>query len=299
MNDTTIDLDGHEIELSHTDKILFPETGLTKWDLIDFYRRVAKTALPYYLNRPLTMQRFPDGIGQHGFFQKHTPSYFPDWIARHQLPKEDGTVSYVVANKPATLVYLANQACITPHLGLARLDQPDRPDRLIFDLDPSDRDFDKVRSVAKHIKKLLDELKLPSFVMTTGSRGLHIIVPLNRSARFDAVRGFAQALARRLSEQHPQEITVEHRKKSRGSRVFVDTLRNAYGQTAVAPYAVRAIEGAPVATPLRWDELNDGNLDAQRYTMKNLFRRLGQIKNPWSAMDHRASDIGGACKTLF
>lgn len=280
----TVTLDGHEIALSNLDKVLFPESGLTKGDLITYYRRIADRALPHFRGRPLTMQRFPDGIAASGFFQKAIPDHFPGWIDRVTMTKEDGRIDHVVANSGAFLVYLANQGCITPHLGLARTGKPDHPDRLVFDLDPSDDDFAKVRDAARRLKDLLDSLELVSFVQTTGSRGLHIVVPLDRSADFDRTREFAHGVASHLAERHDDSLTVAQRKDKRGNRVYLDTLRNAYGQTAVAPYAVRAREGAPVATPLRWDEVARSDLDPQGYSITTLFRRLAQIDDPWAGL---------------
>lgn len=298
MNGDTITVGGHSIELSNRGKVFFPESGLTKGDLVEYYHRIAEVALPHYRDRPLTMQRFPDGIGEEGFFQKDVPDYFPDWVERVTLDKENGTVNYVLANNAATLVYLANQGCITAHLSLARRDKPNHPDRLVFDLDPSDDDFGKVQDASKRFKDLLDELNLASFVQTTGSRGLHVVVPLDRSADFDAVRDFARALTECLAERHADTLTIEQRKKRRGDRVFLDYLRNAYGQTAVAPYAVRAIEGGPVATPLRWDEVRAGDLGPQGYSMTNIFRRLAQIDDPWAGMAHQARSIDAAQRRL-
>lgn len=297
-NSETITVDGHEIELSNLDKILFPDSGITKGDLVDYYRRIAPVALPHWRGRPLSMHRFPDGIGEDGFFQKEVPGYFPDWIDRIELPKQDGTVTYAVADNAATLVYLANQGCITPHLSLARRDKPDHPDRLIFDLDPSDDDFAKIQRAAKRVRALLDDLDMASFVQTSGSRGLHVVVPLDRSADFDEARTFARDAAERLVERYPQEFTVEQRKDKRGDRVFLDYLRNAYGQTSVAPYAVRAIEGAPVATPLRWSEAGAGDLDPRKYTLRNIFRRLSRIDDPWEQLPRRRYSISAAAKRL-
>jgi len=294
----SIAVDGHEIELSNLDKVLFPKSGLTKGDLVEYYRGIANVALPHYRDRPLTMQRFPDGLAEEGFFQKQVPDHFPDWIDRVELDKQDGTVTYLVADSAATLVYLANQGCITPHLSLARRDKPDNPDRLIFDLDPSDNDFAKVREAAKRLKSLLDELELASFVQTTGSRGLHVVVPLDRAGDFDTTRDFARALVECLSARHPDALTVEQRKVKREDRVFLDYLRNAYGQTAVAPYAVRPIEGAPVATPLRWDEVKAADLDARSYSIDNIFRRLAQIGDPWSGMARTACSVAAARRRL-
>lgn len=280
----TIVAGGREVAISSPDKVLFPDGGLTKRDLAQYYARIAPTALPHCRGRPLTMQRFPDGIDGEGFFQKHVPEHFPDWIERVELPKRDGTVTHAVIGEPAALVYLADQACITPHVALARADAPGRPDRLIFDLDPSDGDFGKVQEVALALKRALDARDLPSFVTTTGSRGLHILLCLDASVEVDALRPFARGLARDLAGASPSLATVEQRRDRRGDRVLIDTFRTAFGQTAVAPYGVRARTGAPVATPLRWDEAFAADLTADRYTVRSIFRRLGQMADPWAGL---------------
>lgn len=288
MSDTCLTIDGRSIALSHRDKVLFPETGLTKGDLIDYYARIASHALPHFQRRALTMHRFPDGIEEDGFFQKKIPAYFPDWIDRITLPKEGGEVTHVVANDAATLVYLANQGCITPHLALAKCDTPDRPDRMIFDLDPSDNDFGKVQSVAKGLRAILDAHDLSGFVQTTGSRGLHVWIPLDGSTGFDAVRQAARRMAEIVVADLPDLATLEHRKANRGTRVFIDILRNAYGQTSVAPYGVRARTGAPVATPVTWQEALAPDMKPRKYGIGNIFRRLGQIDDPWSGLGETA-----------
>lgn len=298
MTDKTIKIGGHEITVGNLDKVFFPESGLTKGDLIDYYRRIAEVALPHWRGRPLSMHRFPDGIAGKSFFQKDMPDYFPEWVERKALRKQNGSVTYVVANNAATLVYLADQGCITPHVGLSRVDDIDAPDRLIFDLDPSGDDFAVVQGAARKLKDLLDELELDCFVQTTGSRGLHVVVPLDRSADFDEVRSFARMVADHLAEQHKDELTVEQRKQARGERVFLDYLRNAYGQTAVAPYAVRAIEGAPIATPLTWPEALAEGLSPRQYTTRNIFRRLGQKDDPWADIGRRGKSITDARKQL-
>lgn len=292
--DTTVSVEGHDIALSNTDKVLFPESRITKGELVEYYRRIADVCLPHFVDRPLSMHRFPDGIAEPGFFQKDVPDYFPDWVERARLAKEDGTVSYVVANNAATLVYLANQACITPHLALARRDRPNHPDRMIFDLDPSDDDFEKVREAAQRLKGLFDKIEVGCFVQTTGSRGLHVLVALDRSAPFDTVRDFAGTIADNLAAAHPDLLTTEQRKHKRGDRVFLDILRNAYGQTAVAPYAVRSLETAPVATPLDWSEVGRSDLGPRSYTIGNVLRRLAQKRDPWAGLDRRAVGLGAA-----
>lgn len=294
MSDKTITVDDRQIELKRPGKRLFPRDGITKAGLIDYYRRIADVALRHYRDRPLTMHRYPDGIEAEGFFQKDLPEHFPEWIERVRLPKKNGQVTHVLANDAATLVYLAEQASITPHLALARADRPDHPDRMVFDLDPSDDDFAKVQRVARLLRRTLERLQLPAFVQTTGSRGLHLVVPLDRSEDFDAVRDFAGEVARQLAEEQPELVTVEQRRRKRDKRVYLDIQRNAYGQTAVAPYAVRARPGAPVATPLNWHEVGKAKLGPQRYRLDNLFRRLSQITDPWSGIARHACSVARA-----
>jgi bifunctional non-homologous end joining protein LigD len=293
-----IEVDGHEIELSNSAKVLFPEAGLTKGDLLDYYRRIAPVMLPHLAGRPLSFERFPDGIGAKGFMQKNAGAHFPGWIRRARVAKEDGEVEHVLADDAATLAYLANQACLTIHVGLARTDRIDHPDRLVIDLDPSDDDFSKVKRAAQAARRLLEECALVPFLQTTGSRGLHVWVPLERRAPFAEVRAFATALAERLVAQCPHERTTEQRKVERGTRVFLDVARNAYAQTAVAPYSVRALPEAPVATPLDWSELDDPKLGPRRYTLANMFHRLGQKVDPWAEIERHARPLAAAQRQL-
>jgi len=286
----TVTAGDREIEISNADKVLFPGDGITKLDLARYYAQVADTALPHYRDRPLSLQRFPDGIGESGFFQKNTPDYFPDWIERVDLPKEGGTVTHAIANEAATLVYLADQGCITLHLALARAESPKHPDRMVFDLDPSDEDFGKVQEAASAVRDALDARGLASFVSATGSRGLHVVLALDGSVDVDALRPFARGLAAEVAEAHPDLATTEQRKDKRGDRVLIDTFRTAYGQTAVGPYTVRARRGAPVATPLRWDEALASDMTPDRYTIGSVMRRLGQTDDPWKAIGDDAID---------
>ena len=287
------------VEVSSPDKVLFPESGLTKGDLVDYYRRVAEWMVPYLKDRPLTLHRFPDGIDHAGFVQQHAPDYYPDWIARATVEKEEGgTVTHAVASDAASLVYLANQNVITPHVWLSRVDRPRHPDRLIFDLDPPGGDFDAVRRAAFAVRELLEELGLPAFVMATGSKGLHVVTPLDRRADFDAVRDFVRDASEVLAQRYPADLTVEQRKAKREGRVFLDPLRNTYAHTAVAPYAVRAKPGAPVATPLDWDEVKDPKMQPGRYTIENLFRRLARKEDPWAGMGRRACGLTAARRRL-
>jgi len=279
-----IKVGSHTVEISNAEKVFFPEQGITKGDLIDYYLRIADTMLPYIRERPITMHRFPDGIEGEGFYEKEAPDYFPGWVKRVSVKlKEDGSQLEIVCDNAATLAYLADQACITPHVWLSRADRLNHPDRMILDLDPSGNDFEQVRSAARLLKNLLEEIGLLPFVMTTGSRGLHVVVPLDRSADFDTVRTFAQDAARLLANREPDVFSIEPRKGRRRGRLFLDYLRNAYAQTAVPPYAVRPKPGAPVATPIDWSELT--NVSPQQYTIQNIFRRLDRKSDPWKGID--------------
>jgi bifunctional non-homologous end joining protein LigD len=227
------------------------------------------------------MQRFPDGIEREGFFHKDVPNYFPDWIPTVSVEKEKGRITHLLCDNSATLVYLANQACITPHIWLSRKEKLHHPDRMIFDLDPG-RDFESVLEAASCLRALLEEIGLRTLVMTTGSRGLHLVVPLDRKSDFDVVRSFARDVAEACASRHHERLTTEQRVNKRRGRVFLDVMRNAYAQTAVAPYALRAKPGAPVATPIEWDEVAQGDFSARRYTLKNIFRRLDDKGDVWA-----------------
>jgi bifunctional non-homologous end joining protein LigD len=300
MNDKQIKIGSRVFEVSNLEKPMFPDINFTKGELIDYYRDIAEVMLPHMQDRPISMERYPDGIEEEGFYAKQVPDYFPDWIDRASVEVlESGeTQPQVVCNQKATLIYLADQACITPHPWLSRRDRLHHPDKLIFDLDPPSEEFEPVRKAAKAIRQVLDEIDLPSFVMTTGSKGLHVVVPLDRSAGFDSVRAFAKDLAVQVADRQPELFTTETRKKKRKGRLFLDYLRNAYAQTSVSPYALRARPGAPVATPLDWDELNDPDLHSQSYTVKNIFRRLGQKDDPWKDIWRHAHGSEGLSEKL-
>lgn len=287
MPPDSLDVYGRRLAVDNMDKVLFPDAGYTKGDLVDYYTRIAEVALPYLRDRPVAVRRFPDGLDEAGFFQKNADQHVPAWVERAHIEKvEGGTLEHLVIDEPATLAFLAGQAAIELHPWLARAHSLEHPDQLILDLDPpSPSDTTAARDAAHRVHELLDELGLISLVKTSGSKGFHIHVPLAARASFDRVRDIARSIATLAARRHPDQLTTAHRIEDRGRRVFVDHLRNAYGQTAVAPYSVRAKPGAPVATPLRWDELTD--VEPQSYTLANLFRRLGQTHDPWQ--QHRNS----------
>jgi bifunctional non-homologous end joining protein LigD len=275
-------VDQREIEISRPEKVLFPEDGITKGELVEYYARIAPRMLPHLRDRPLTLERYPNGIGTKRFFQKEVSSYFPKWIRRVTVKKVGGTVTHAVGNDTATLVYIANQACVTPHVFLSRLDKLEVPDQMVFDLDPQGDDFELVRATARAFKQLLDELGLPAFLKTTGSRGLHVVIPLQRKESFDSVRDFARQLAGIVVRQAPEERTMEQLKANRGGRVFIDTNRNGYAQLVAPAYAVRPRKGAPVSVPLDWSELEKKNLRSNSFTIRTVFARLDKVEDPWA-----------------
>ncbi len=296
----------YNIEITNSAKEIFPLSHITKGEIVNYYVRIADTMVPHMKNRLISMQRFPNGINHESFFQKNIGDYFPAWIKNVSVKKQtEGVVHYAVCNDAATLVYLANQLCLTPHIWLSKADKLDYPDRMIFDLDPATahdvttkKDFDSVRKTAFLIKEALEQLDLIPFVMTTGSRGVHVVVPIKRQYTFDEVRDFARDIAQLLVNEYPKELTLEVRKEKRRGRIFMDVLRNAFGQTGVAPYAIRAREGAPIATPITWQELKSPTMHAQRYTIKTIFRRLTQRGDPWKEIDASAQSITQARKKL-
>lgn len=273
-----------EVDITNPDRLLFPRDKYTKADLVDYYRRIAPFMLPFIRDRPVVMVRHPRGIDAKGFFQKNAPRGAPSWLRTEKLPKQGGQVEHVVCEKAADLIYLANLSCITIHVWLSRIDRPDRPDRLILDLDPGSNDFQLVKEAAILARRLLSEDGLDSFVMTTGSRGLHVVAPLDRSADFNTVRSYAAEVAEEMVEMDGR-LTTERSVEEREGRLLVDVFRNSYAQTAVAPYAVRAKDGAPVATPLRWEELDDPDLGPQSFNIRNVWRRTAA--DPWESIEGR------------
>jgi bifunctional non-homologous end joining protein LigD len=291
------------VRITHPDKVLFPDDGITKADLAGYYQTVAPVMLPLVSGRPVTMQRFPNGIGKGGFLQKQVGEYFPDWIERATAPNRrtrSGTtrdeVTYMVCRTADDLVYLANQACITPHVWLSRTPDIHHPDQLVFDLDPASTDLRVLRSAAAALRGLLDELGLPSFLKSSGSRGLHVVVALVPEAETDAVKGFSMAVAEALAARHPDDLTTEGRIADRHGRLYLDIGRNGYAQTMAAPYAVRALPGAPVSVPLDWSELDE--FDPRRHTLRTIADRLAQ-PDPWAGISRAALPLDPARDRLI
>jgi bifunctional non-homologous end joining protein LigD len=278
------------VEISNPGKVLFPEPGCTKLDLAEYYAEVAPVMLPHVRDRPMNLHVFPQGVDQRGFFLQDIPDHFPDWIGRITVPKRGGTVTHAVAREPATLPYMAGQNVITPHLWSSRVDMLDRPDHVVMDLDPpADGSFDDIRAAAHEAGDALRDKGLHPFAMVTGSRGIHVLAPLRRTADYDRVRAFARELAEELVDANPDQLTLEHRIENRGGRIYVDVLRNARVHTVAAPYAARPRPGAPVATPLEWDELADRELSPRKWSIKTLPRRLEELGgDPWADVRRHA-----------
>jgi bifunctional non-homologous end joining protein LigD len=286
------------VEVTHPDRVLFPADKITKRDLVDYYGDVAEMMLPHLRGRPLSVQRFPRGIGEQGFVQQDFADSLPEWMSGVEVAKEGGSVVHPLAEHREALRWLANQNCITLHMWQSRQDRLHNPDRLVFDLDPSDTDFAVVRATARTTAGVLDDLGLACYVQTTGSRGLHVVSPVRPDTDFDSVRQFARGVAEVVAADDAKHRTVEVRRDKRGGRVYLDIMRNAYAQTAVVPYSVRARAGAPVATPLEWDELDARGLRADRFTISDVPKRLAGQRDPWADMSRHARSLRGPAERL-
>jgi bifunctional non-homologous end joining protein LigD len=275
------------VRITHPDRMVFAEAGVTKLDLARHYERVAAVMVPHIRDRPLALQAYPNGIGEPGFFMKAVPSYFPSWIGRVTVPKKGGTITHVLAQDAATLVYLAGQNVVTLHNWLSRADEPRRPDRLTIDLDPSGGSFAEVRAAARMAGERLRDVGLVPFAMTTGSRGIHVVCPLRRGPTFSDVHGYARRLAEAMVADDPRHLTLEWHKAQRGARIYLDVNRIAYAQHAVAPYSVRPRSHAPVAVPLHWEELSDQSLKPDCWTIADIGARV-QDGDPWRGINRRA-----------
>lgn len=292
MKEGPLEIHGRTIDVSSVDKVFFPDAGITKGDLLDHYRSVAEVMIPHLRGRPLTLQRFPDGIHGSGFYQKDASDHFPDWVRTVEVEKRsgEGTVDHVVCDDEATLLYLVDQGTITFHVGPARADGLDQPDVMVFDLDPpEDADLGDLRAGVRQVSDLMSQVGFTPFLQTTGSKGFHVLAPVERGPGFDRVREVARTIAGVLADREPERLTTAQRKSKRQGRIYLDVGRNAFGQTYVAPYSVRPRPGAPVATPIDRREL--GRVEPTMYTVRNISRRLGQKADPWQDLHDAASDL--------
>lgn len=274
------------VRLSHPEKVLFPDAGFTKRDLAEHLERVAERMLPHVARRPLTLRRCPDGIAEDCFFQKHSMKGMPSAVKTVELPEKNGTGTYLYVEDAEGLLALAQLGAIELHVWGSHIDRPERADRLVFDLDPGEGvAFERVIDAARDVRDRLRALDLESFPLLTGGKGIHVVLPLDRHHGFDEVRSFAGSLAKRMAAEHGDRYIAKASKDQRAGLVFIDYLRNGLGATAIAPYSPRSRKGAPIAVPLRWDELGDQE-SGGAYGMGDLARRLGTLKSdPWQGYD--------------
>jgi bifunctional non-homologous end joining protein LigD len=267
--------------ITHPEKILFPEDGITKGELASYYEMIAPVMLPHLRRRPITMERFHRGIAAPGFFQKDVSKGFPDWLVRVEVPKKDGTVHHPIANDTRSLLWLANQNSITIHVWPSRTPNLYNPDICIFDLDPSNDALEPLRAAALNLRDLLAELGLPSWIKTSGSKGFHIAVPLDGKSDFGTVARFAHAVGTIMVKRYPEKLTQEFHKVDRGGRILVDTGRNGYSATYAATYTVRARPGAPVSAPCTWEELERGEVGPKTFALRTMGQRIADVGDLW------------------
>jgi bifunctional non-homologous end joining protein LigD len=284
--------------ITHPEKVLFPDEGITKGDLASYYEAIAPVMVPHIRTRPVTMERYPAGIGRKGFFHKDVSKGFPSWLKRVEVPKNDGTVHHPIVTNTRSLLWIANQNAITLHVWSSRAPTLYHPDICVFDLDPSEEDPPALRAAALGLRDLLAELGLPSWVKTSGSKGFHIAVPLDRGAHGGEVSSFAHAVGRALVARDPAHLTQEFSKGDRGSRIYVDTGRNGYSATWAAPYTVRAKPGAPVSAPCTWEELERGEVGPRSVTLRTMAKLLADVGDLWLKMRRRGRSLRRAIERL-
>jgi bifunctional non-homologous end joining protein LigD len=271
--------------ISHPEKVLFPDDGITKGELAEYYERIASVMLPHIRGRPITMERYPAGIGKPGFIQKDVSKGFPSWLERVAVPKRGGSVHYALAGDVRSLLWLANQNSITPHVWASRVPNLYTPDLCVFDLDPSRDDPEGLKRAALAVRAVLDELDLPSFVKTSGSKGFHIVVPLDASNDFEQAARFAHGVGALLVKRHPDMLTQEFIKADRAGRILVDIGRNRPGATFAVVYAVRPKAGAPVSAPCTWREVELGQAGPQTFRLRDMARRIAEVSDLWSDIE--------------
>jgi bifunctional non-homologous end joining protein LigD len=286
------------VTISHPDKVLFPEDGITKGELAGYYQALAPVMLPHLRGRPVTMERYPSGIGKPGFLQKDVSRGFPEWLERIEAPKKGGVVHYPLVGDLRSLLWLANQNCITPHVWTSRAPKLYYPDICVFDLDPAEDEPDVLRAAAVAVRDLMRDLRLRTWVKTSGSKGFHIVVPLDGSAGYEEVAAFAGRAAKALVEQDPRHLTLEFNKADRDGRIFVDVGRNGWGATFAAAYAVRAKPGAPVSAPCTWEELERGEVSPRTFSLRSMEERVAQVGDLWKDLGRHAHSLRGVIEKL-
>jgi len=287
--------------ISHPDKLLFPEDGITKGEVAAYYASIAPLMLPHLRARPVTMERFPNGIAAGGFLQKDVSKGFPEWLERVEAPKRGGVVHYPLINDDRSLEWMANQNCITPHVWASRNPKLYQPDVCVFDLDPSaEEELDILRGAALQVRDVLAELDpdLPSWVKTSGSKGFHIVVSLDPSLGFDEVAAFALGVARVMVARDPEHLTLEFNKVDRGGRIYVDVGRNGYSATFAAAYALRPKGGAPVSAPCTWEEIERGEVSPRTFSLRTMPARVDAVGDLWADVPKRRRSLRRAIKSL-
>jgi bifunctional non-homologous end joining protein LigD len=287
------------VRITHPEKVLFPDDGITKGELAAYYEAIAPVMVPHIRARPITMERYPAGIGRKGFIQKDVSKGFPAWLKRVEVPKKDGTVHHPIVTDTQSLLWITNQNCITPHVWTSRAPDLYQPDVCVFDLDPSREDEpDILRAAALALRDVLEELGLPSWVKTSGSKGFHIVVPLDGKTGMGEVARFAHAVGGFLVKRDPQHLTQEFSKADRGGRILVDTGRNGYSATFAAAYAVRAKPGATVSAPCTWEEIEHGRVGPRSFTLRTMPARIDEVGDLWSGMRRRKRSLGRPIERL-
>jgi bifunctional non-homologous end joining protein LigD len=289
---------GERNVITHPEKVLFPDDGITKGELASYYESIASVMLPHMRARPVTMERYPRGIGSQSFWQKDVSKGFPDWLQRVEVPKKGGTVNHPIVTDTRSLLWLANQNSITPHVWTSRAPDLYHPDICVFDLDPSEENPSTLRDAALALRGLLEELGLPTWVKTSGAKGFHIVVPLDRKSDFGQVSRFTQAVGALLVARDPEHLTQEFSKKDRGRRILIDTGRNAYSATFAAAYAVRARPTAPVSAPCTWEEIENGTVAPGTFTLRTMAERMTKVGDLWSDMRKRRRSLDRAIAKL-
>lgn len=284
--------------ITHPEKLLFPADGITKGELARYYAAVASAILPHLRGRPVTLERFPAGIERKGFIQKDIARMAPEWLERVEVPKRGGTSTYALVNDERALEWMANLNTVTPHVWVSRVPALERPDSCVFDLDPSRDDDAAVRAAALLVRAVLDELGLASALKTSGSKGFHLVVPLDGAADWEVVVRFAHGVGALLVKRHPAVFTQEFIKADREGRILIDTGRNGFGATFAAAYAVRPRAGAPVSLPCSWEEVERGEVGPRTFTLRNVPARLERTGDAWAALHARPFSLAVANERL-
>jgi bifunctional non-homologous end joining protein LigD len=290
-----------EVKLSSADRVLYPEDGITKGDLFAYYERVARTLVPHLRNRPFTMKRYPHGIDGEVFFQKQAPKHLPSWIPTRRFtthPREGGSrlVDFALVNSVEAVLFMVQNNCIDMNAWYSRVDKPHRPDFVLFDLDPPDDGFELAIEVAHLIRELLDELGLPGYVKTSGADGIHVVAPIARRSTFEQTYAFAEKASRLLEQRHEGKLTTQWLKKKRQG-VLVDHRQNGWGKTIASVYSVRPKPGAPVSTPLRWEELT-ADVRPRDFTMAVALERIEQHGDLFEPVLEDPRPLAAAAKAL-